>query len=53
MPLVLNVAQFWIYQASEYASGFEYSRILKIIFRLLLISCLDRVLNMPGLPGYV
>ena len=26
--MVLNVPEFWIYQGSEYASGFEYARIL-------------------------
>ena len=30
MPLVVNVPEFWIYRASEYASGFEYAKILNI-----------------------
>ena len=30
MSLVLNVPEFWIYQGSEYASGFEYAKILII-----------------------
>ena len=30
MSLVLNVSEFWRYQGSEYASGFEYARILNI-----------------------
>ena len=30
MFLVLNVAEFWIYQGSEYAFGFECTRILNI-----------------------
>ena len=30
MFLVVNVLEFWIYQGSEYASGFKYARILKI-----------------------
>ena len=30
MFLVLNVPEFWIYLGSEYASGFEYARILNI-----------------------
>ena len=28
MSLVLSVPEFLIYQGSEYASGFEYARIL-------------------------
>ena len=28
MSLVLNVPEFWIYQGSEYASGFEYGLVL-------------------------
>ena len=28
MSLVLNMPEFWMYQGSEYASGFEYARIL-------------------------
>ena len=30
MSLVLNVPDFWIYQSSEYASGFEYAGIMNI-----------------------
>ena len=30
MYLVLNVPEFWLYQGSEYASGFEYTMILNI-----------------------
>ena len=30
MYLVLNVPEFWLYQGSEYASGFEYAMILNI-----------------------
>ena len=31
MPLVLNVPEFYIYHRSEYASDFEYARILNIL----------------------
>ena len=27
IPLVLHVPEFWIYQGSEYSSGFEYARV--------------------------
>ena len=37
MSLVLNVPEFWIHQASQYASGFEYARLLNMFL----------VLNMP------
>ena len=40
MSLVLNVPEFWIYQRSEYASGFEYARILNM-------PGLHKVQNMP------
>ena len=30
MFLVLNVPEYWIYQGSEYASGFKYARILNV-----------------------
>ena len=30
MSLFLNMPEFWVYQCSEYASGFEYARILNI-----------------------
>ena len=30
MPLVVNVPEFWIYQGSEYVSGFEYAKIVNI-----------------------
>ena len=30
MSLVVNVLEFWIYQCPEYASGFEYARVLNI-----------------------
>ena len=31
MSVVMNVPESWIYQGSEYASGFEYVRILNIL----------------------
>ena len=40
MSLILNVPEFWIYQSSENASGFEYVMILNI-------EGLHRVQKMP------
>ena len=41
MSLVLNVPEFWMYQGCEYASGFEYARVLNIT------QGLHKVQNMP------
>ena len=40
MSLVLNMPEFWIYQGSEYASCFEYNRVLNM-------TVLHRIQNMP------
>ena len=57
MSLFLNMPEFWVYECSEYASGFEYARILNIpelrssqytkIAEVLSILGLHRVQNMP------
>ena len=56
VPLVLNIAEFWMHQGSECVSGSEYARVLNMPGLHRAWICFDRsewFLNMPNMPEYV
>ena len=56
VPLVLNIAEFWIHQGSECVSGSEYARVLNMPGLHRAWICFDRsewFLNIPIMPEYV
>ena len=56
VPLVLNIAEFWIHQGSECVSGSEYARVRNMPGLHRAWICFDRpewFLNMPNMPEYV
>ena len=53
MSLVLNMPEFWIYQGSEYASCFEYNRVLNMTVLHRIQNMLDYVWMCLNMSAYV